>query len=128
MPSHAPVRPQVLAACAAHCSAGSGWPAGTGPQVPALPDNAQDSHDPVHAVLQQTPSAQKPDWHSDVDEQAAPTGLRPHVPPLQTFPIAQFASAVQLAKQRVPLHAKGAQESGLGATQVPWPLQTAAAA
>jgi hypothetical protein len=49
--------------------AGAGW------QVPSLPGRLQRSQLPVHAVLQHTPSAQKPELHSGLDWQLAPSGL-----------------------------------------------------
>jgi hypothetical protein len=36
-------------------------------------------------------------------EHDAPLGLRPHEALVQTFPVEQLASALQLEKQRVPL-------------------------
>jgi hypothetical protein len=39
-------------------------PTGNGEQVPTRPVSAQETHVPLHAVLQQTPSAQNPDAQS----------------------------------------------------------------
>ena len=47
-------------------------------------------HAPVHALLQHTPWAQKPDLHSVPRPQIAPGGLRPQEAPVQTFPVAHW--------------------------------------
>ena len=53
-------------------------------QVPGDAGSAHDLQVPVQAVAQQTPCAQKPVEHSSVSTQAAPFGLRPHEPLMQT--------------------------------------------
>jgi hypothetical protein len=84
---------------------GSGLFAGTLLQAPIEPVSAHDLQALAQAVAQQTPCAQLPDAHSARSEQKAPFGFRPHELPVQTLPGEQFASAVQLPKHLVPLHA-----------------------
>jgi hypothetical protein len=62
LPSHRPVVPQVFSESCPHCSYGSSV-ARTLPQVPLLPPlflARQETHVPAQAVLQHTPSLQKP--------------------------------------------------------------------
>jgi hypothetical protein len=63
----------------------------------------------VHAVLQQTPSAQKPDVHSVAAAQVAPLALPTQAPPVHLRPATQSVSAAQ-----VVLHAAvvGSQRYG----------------
>jgi hypothetical protein len=49
--------------------------AGAGRQVPSCPARLQRSQLPVHALLQHTPSAQKPEAHSGLDAHAAPSAF-----------------------------------------------------
>jgi hypothetical protein len=61
-----------------------GEPAETGLHVPTLPVRLQASHEPPHAVLQQTPSTQLPLPHWLAAEQAVPLVFwGTQVPPLQ---------------------------------------------
>jgi hypothetical protein len=108
-----------------HVCAGSGLPAGTFVQEPIVPDNAHDLHALAHAVAQHTPCAQLFDTHSAPAEQKAPFGFLPHELFTQTLPVEQFASAVQLPKHLLPLHANGTHEIASGATQLPVALQVA---
>jgi hypothetical protein len=105
--------------------AGSGLLAGTFVQVPIVPDSAHDLQALAQAVAQQTPCAQLFDTHSERSEQKAPFGFFPHELLTQTFPFEQFASAVQLPKHLLPLHAKGTHAIASGATQLPLALQVA---
>jgi hypothetical protein len=57
--------------------------AGTGEQVPALPETAQDMQLFPHALLQQTPCWQKPEAHSEADEQEVPGVFKVQTPVLQ---------------------------------------------
>jgi hypothetical protein len=102
-PSQKPVFPQVVAPSAAHWPFGSMPSAGTGLHMPGVPASAHDRQPPLHAVVQQTPCAQKPLWQSPGSAQGAAGGRNPHEPLLQTLGAAQSASAVQVALQaRVP--------------------------
>jgi hypothetical protein len=83
--------------------AGSALPVGTLVQVPSAPGNAHDWQEPLQAELQQTPSAQKFDWHSDAAEHEAPGGFLPHELRLQTLGVKQLLLLVQALKQAVPL-------------------------
>ena len=99
-PSHIPSVPHVVAAVVAHCVAGVGAvPFATLLHVPTLPVIAQDLHVPVHALLQQTPWAQKPELHSFAMVQAVPIGLSVQAPALQTYGETQSAAAVQVVRQ-----------------------------
>jgi hypothetical protein len=74
-PSQTPVVPQVLAVCEAHSLSGS-TPAAMFPQAPLAPEPflaaEHASHDPLQALLQQTPSTQKPLPHWPAPVQAVP--------------------------------------------------------
>jgi hypothetical protein len=74
VPSHMPVDPQVEAASTGHSSRGS-VPSWALTQVPTVPWPAQVTQTPVHALLQQTPSAQKLLAHSAAIVHDAPIGL-----------------------------------------------------
>jgi hypothetical protein len=65
-----------------------GSPAAFGAHVP--PSHVE--HEPVQAVLQQTPSAQWPLAHSAFVEHASPFGLPtvPHTPPRRRLPMGVF--------------------------------------
>lgn len=100
---HLPSVPQLAPPLSTQASAGSGAPVATDVQVPRVPVSAHETQEPAQAVAQQIPCAQLPDRHSPLVEQAAPVGLRPQEALVQTFPVEQLASALQLEKQRVPL-------------------------
>src|SRR5207247_3601634 len=73
---------QVLAP--AHSLAGS-VPGGMFAQLPSEPVTLQARQRPVHVLLQQTPSTQRPLWHSPLIVQLCPMKNRPQPPaPLQT--------------------------------------------
>jgi hypothetical protein len=74
VPSHMPVDPQVEAASTGHWSRGS-VPSCAFTHIPTVPWSAQVTHVPVHALLQQTPSAQKPLAHSAAIAHELPIGL-----------------------------------------------------
>ena len=76
-PAHAPVPPHGV-----RCVV-------TAVHVPRLLAFEHDSHCPVHAALQQTPSAHTPLAHTLPAVQASPSGRPTHVPLLQTgrFPL-----------------------------------------
>jgi hypothetical protein len=61
-----------------------GVPAEAFPHVPTAPVRSHRSHEPVHAVLQQTPSTQLPPAHWLPPVQVAPTAFfTTHAPPTQ---------------------------------------------
>jgi hypothetical protein len=65
---------------------------------------------PAHAVLQQTPSAQKPDWQPFPEPHAAPFApLALHVPASHQLPVAHCVSPLQGFVHAVPWHKNGAQ-------------------
>jgi len=59
-------------------------PAGTGRHVPVEPSALQVMHFPVHALSQQTPSAQWPLAQSELHEQVSPVRVLALPPSLQT--------------------------------------------
>jgi hypothetical protein len=68
-PSQAP--PQALPSVAHAARPPCGAPA-TGMHVPTDPSASHAWHWPPHAALQQTPSAQRPEWHSAAPPQTVP--------------------------------------------------------
>ena len=88
--------------------------------MPIAPTSAQDLHAPAQAVAQQTPCAQKPDWHSPASEQDAPRIFLPHELPLQTLGATQLPSIAQALKHVLPLQTYGAQGSESGGAH--WPV------
>ena len=91
-----PLVPQDEVACTMHISAGSGALLGTFAQVPFEAGSAHDLQASLQSVEQQTPWAQMLEAHSLLSEQMAPGIFLPHELPLQTFPVEQLASTVQL--------------------------------
>ena len=78
---------------------------------------------PVQVVLQQVPWTQIALLHSVPSPQVAPSGLRPHDPPLHTPGGAQSASAVQDDLHMAVPQRNGKQEVAGGVPQVPAPSQ-----
>jgi hypothetical protein len=76
-------------------------PSDSGLQVPMLPLRLQASQAAPQAVVQQTPSAQKPLWHCRAEVQTVPFAcLAAHCPvALQKNPTAHSALVEQLAGQ-----------------------------
>jgi hypothetical protein len=97
---HLPSVPHAVAPWSMQVLAGSG-PEATAVQAPIEPAIAHDWQVPVQVVVQQTPCAQCPDWHSGSAEQKAPIGLRPHELLVQTLPVEQLALPVQAWKHPV---------------------------
>jgi hypothetical protein len=100
-PWHFPVVPQLPGPMSWHTPAGSALPVGVFVQVPIVPASAHDWQEPLQPELQQTPCAQKLDWHSVAAEHEAPRGFLPHWLPLQTLPDWQLASTAHDMKQEV---------------------------
>jgi hypothetical protein len=137
-PLQAPVVPQVELAIAGHWLAGNGAvPASTLPQVPSEPPVSAAVHAwhvPVHAVLQQTPLAQKPLPHWLLPVHGSPMAPMAHVPEGPGFiqvSLADSQSAldvhevlhdVALAQARPP-----PQAAVVPAMHVPVPLHVLAA-
>ena len=120
IPSQTPDCPQVDSGLRAQTWWGSAAPCVVGPQVPRRPDCAQLTQGPVQAMLQQTPSAQKPEAHCDPAVQMAPSGFGPQLPfthldPRQSLSEEQVAAQVLL----VGSHLNGAQMTVGPAVQVP---------
>jgi len=106
---------QALAFAAVHCPAQPvpapahpgripcGLPAVTGLQVPRAALVSHARHCSVHGVLQQTPSAQKPDWHSRSTSQACPLARSgTHAPSSQVLPSVQPVSSSQTSGHAAP--------------------------
>jgi hypothetical protein len=71
-PSHVPSSPQVETADIVQAPDGSDAPLGTNEQIPGALWSLHVLHVSVQAVLQQTPSAQKPLWQSSPQPQGCP--------------------------------------------------------
>jgi hypothetical protein len=71
-PLHVPVCPQLSDDSLLQTWCGSITPEPTGPHSPFWLGSAQLTQAPLHAVLQQMPSAQNPDAHSPAQSQAPP--------------------------------------------------------
>jgi hypothetical protein len=110
-------------------------PAVTEAHVPLLPPVRAAEHalhDVLHALLQQNPSAQKPDTHSLFAAHAVPMLL--HVPPGQLThspfvhcaPATQFAAVVHVAVHAVAPQMNGAQLVVTTFGHAPMPVQFAA--
>jgi hypothetical protein len=69
-PSQVPSRPQVDAAVATQAPESSATPLGTNEQMPGAFGALQVLHVSPQALLQQTPSTQKPLWQSPPQPQA----------------------------------------------------------
>ena len=98
LPSHRPVVPQVFCASWAHWSYGSSV-ARTLPQVPLLPPlflARQETQVPAQAVLQHTPSLQKP--------------LAQSLPCAQVEPLTVPAAPTLLAKSELAASASAAKD------------------
>lgn len=102
-PSQTPVFPQDD--CGSATQRGWGWPAPNGKHWPAMPVWLQDTHSPVQAVLQQTPSAQCSEMQSASALQGPrPLGRGPQLLLLHLCPAKQSLSVVHFSRQAVPLH------------------------
>gem|GEM_PF-2653044 len=121
IPSQRPVCPQVAEALAEQILCGSGAFTAIGQQVPIRPLWSQLTQAPVQATLQQNPSAQNFEAHCEPAVQTAPIGLGPQLPFTHLMPLAQSASAVQLALQALDLVSQpyGAQIVAGPEVQVP---------
>jgi hypothetical protein len=122
-PSQVPSSPQVDTAEAAQVPDGSVAPLATKEQTPGAPWSLQVLHVPVQALLQQTPSTQKPLWQSPAHPQVwpfalpappsaaaqAPSGpasffefpLSPPQPPPQPVAVSSSAQTASRGKRRV---------------------------
>jgi hypothetical protein len=82
--------------------------AGAGLQVPFEAARLHRSQLPLQAWLQHTPSAQKPDWHSELEPQVAPSCLSTtQLPLLQKRPGEHWREVVQVTGHEplTPSHA-----------------------
>jgi hypothetical protein len=120
IPSQTPDCPQVDAGLRAQMAWGSAAPSVVGEQVPIRPDCTQLTQGPVQAMLQQTPSVQKPEAHCEPALQMAPGDFGPQLP-FTHFEPTQSLSEAQVAAQApvVALQLNGAQMTVGPAVQVP---------
>jgi hypothetical protein len=91
------VVPHVLEDVAVQIFCGSGALSATAVQIPGVADRLQAMHALAHAFPQQTPWAQKVDWHSVPRLHFAPMGLSPQLAFSQTFPATHCVSLLQVS-------------------------------
>ena len=120
VPLHMPSLLQLEAPRSAHWFRGS-WPFGTLVQAPTVPASAHDWQ-PPQAELQQTPWAQKPDWHSPPAAQVAPSVFLIQLPPMQLKGATQSAWVVQVVRHAPVPQAYGSHIDVVAAWQLPLPL------
>ena len=86
-----------------------------------MPVSRQEKQLAVHALSQQTPSAQNPDAHcaGSAAEHACPFSFLPHDPFTQVLGATHWLSLVQLEAQLVTPQRKGAHEVDGGGVQRP---------
>ena len=130
LPSQWPVFPQEAGVPAVHPPAGSASPDETAEQVPSGDEPVSALvhawQVPLQALVQQTPSAQKPLVHWSVAVQACPFGRFPAQAPLWHSPLTQSASAAQVDALHVvadPQATPPGQPLAAGVEQAPAPLQ-----
>src|SRR6266478_6407432 len=97
--------------------------AGKGVQVPLVPASVQLWQAPPQALLQQTPSTQKPEAQSAAFMQRPPSCLGPQLWFTQAIPAVQSASVMHDGLQAPFAHLKGVQSCSPGGLQVPRPSQ-----
>jgi len=124
VPLQTPIVPQVEAAVMVQPPAGSGVPAASGAQVPAVPGSAQELQAPQEAAPQHTPLTQWVLMQSPPVAQARPFGLSAvQEPERQTFPAAHWASVEQVVRQEEAPQTYGVQVDVLAVAQAPVPVQ-----
>jgi hypothetical protein len=100
MPSQAPVCLQLGAPPSLQSRWGSAPPALTGQQVPRRDGSVQETQAPLHALLQQTLSAQNPERHSLSIWQKAPPFRLPQLPiASHPWPLTHCEAEEQAEKQ-----------------------------
>ena len=131
LPSQWPVFPHETGVPAVHPPAGSASPDETAAQVPSGDEPVSALvhawQVPLQALVQQTPSAQKPLVHWSVAVQACPFGRFPAQAPLWHSPLPQSASAVQVDGLHAVVDAQTTppeQAAAAGVEQLPAPLQS----
>jgi hypothetical protein len=125
-PSQKPSSPQVDGSVAEHSARGS-VPASAALHVPRLFVAAQVWQLPVQAVLQQTPSTQKPLAQSAVAAQAVPLiSCGTQTPAAQWDPAVQSAFEPQVTAQELAPHVNAPHDVLVPALQVPAPSQVPA--
>jgi len=118
-PSQWPLVPQAAGPWSAQPPPRSAVPAGTGVHCPGVPGKAHERQLPVQAVSQQTPSAQKPDWHWSAVLQGWPGPRRPQLPFKQACGDAQSAYEAHSSRQAPSAQIDGEQLMGVPGAQVP---------
>src|SRR5262245_27121154 len=128
-PSQRPFCPQLAAPAALQTACGSGLPAATGRHMPSNPAWLHETHAPVQAPAQQTPSAQTFETQSSPATQPAPLAFFTLTPQLPLLQVAGEAQSVPPARQVVrqvgaPVvesQTYGVQSTAFAATQAPRP-------
>ena len=90
-------------------------------QVPIVPARLHAWHVPPQALLQQTPSSQKPVLHSAALAHATPPPFFAHVPPMQEKSVAQSAATAQVVAQALGPQMNGVHALTAPATHAPAP-------
>jgi hypothetical protein len=126
VPSQVPVCPHVVGPWSWQSRRGSAPPTSIGRQVPMRPVWSQLTQAPRHAMLQQTPSVQKPEAQSPSLLHTAPRGLGPQLPFTHAMPGTQSALDWQVTTQAsvVSSQLNGAQIVAGPALHRPSPSQT----
>ena len=125
-PSQAPVCPHEAGPWSWQTWCGSSLPASTGQQVPSRPVWLQLTHGPWQPVLQQSPSVQNPDAHSESLVHWAARGFGPQLPLTQLTPVTQSESDLHF-ETHAPVagsQSNGAQIVAGPGLQRPRPSQT----
>jgi hypothetical protein len=121
-PSHAPAHGVPAPAHAPRDPCGAPT---TGKHVPGAVATSHASHAPVHAKLQQTPSAQTPLVHSSGFAHDSPLLLRAtHMPSVQYADVVHCASVVHVAGHVPFVQRKNPHDTPLWFVHTPAPSQT----
>jgi hypothetical protein len=125
-PSQTPVSPQVEASDFTQIARGSATPAATGAQMPGPSVWLQVTQGPVQALLQQTPSTQKPEAHWLASLQGAAVCRLPQLPFTHLMFAAQSLSEAHCVRQALVAASQlnGEQILAGPVTQLPAPSQT----
>jgi hypothetical protein len=94
-------------------------------QRPRALDSPHDTQVPTHALLQQAPSTQNPDWQSPGVLQTWPLAFLPQLPAVQTLGDTQSSLTEHDTRQALPAHWNGAHGIAAPAWHKPSPSQVA---
>jgi hypothetical protein len=121
--AHLPLVPQLAAPWSLHWPVGSAAPSGSAVHAPSDAGRLQAKQPAVQALLQQTPSAQKPLAHSSPRAHRLPRIFLPHEALRQTAGASHSPLPSQVSAQRCfsASQRKGAQSRAGGVSQPPAP-------